>query len=279
MIMDFYIFIGTQIILNYSIKKRRLILGSILASGFYCLSYVVPVLSQMPFYLYYFFIPIIPILIIFKPTSLKAFIKILILNHFVAFLIGGAVFNSYYIGLTLGIIKSNSIMLPILVGGVICLIVYLSAHFIRKCFIMPHFEYHLHLSRNGRSMDLRGFLDSGNSLYTVFSHKPVSVVSYEDIKGLLSENEKNVMQECFQYGIQQSLNKIYQYMPKVYLIPYESIGCTEGVLLGIVIEKMAISKGQYSQIFEECVVGIAPNQVFHHQAYNVLIHPDYLVRV
>ena len=68
-------------------------------------------------------------------------------------------------------------------------------------------------------------------------------------------------------------------MPKVYLIPYESIGCTEGVLLGIVIEKMAISKGQYSQIFEECVVGIAPNQVFHHQAYNVLIHPDYLVRV
>lgn len=279
LIMDFYIFVSAALLLNYSTKKGSLILGSILAAGLYCLGCIVPVLRQMPFYLYYFFIPIIPILIIFKPINLKAFIKILILNHFVAFLIGGAVFNSYYICLSLGMIHAISMIIPVLIGGGICLVIYLSSNFIRRCFIMPHFEYSLSLCKDGKHIKLKGFLDSGNCLYTVFSHKPVSVVSYEDVKPLLSEREKGVIQECFQHGIQESLNKVYQEMPKVYLIPYESIGCKDGILLGIVVDHMAISKGSYSQVFDECVIGIVQNQVFNHQAYNVLIHPDYLLRV
>ena len=241
LIMDFYIFVIAAIIFNHSIKKSNLIIGSILAAGLYCIGFIVPVLRNLPLYLYYFFIPIMPILMIFKPNTLKMFIKVFLISHFAAFLIGGAVFNSYYICLALGIVHSLSMIIPILIGGMICLIIYLSSNFIRKRFIMPHFEYDLSLCKDGEHIQLKGFLDSGNCLYTLSSHKPVSVVPYEDVKPLLSEGEKGVMSECFKYGIQESLNKVHQEMAKIYLIPYESIGCKEGILLGIGVDHMTIS--------------------------------------
>ena len=98
------------------------------------------------------------------------------------------------------------------------------------------------------------------------------------MKPLLSEGEKGVMSECFKYGIQESLNKVHQEMAKIYLIPYESIGCKEGILLGIVVDHMTISKGAYCQVFDECVIGVVQNQVFNRQNYSALIHPDYLLR-
>lgn len=278
LIMDFYIFVIAAIIFNHSIKKSNLIIGSILAAGLYCLGFIVPVLRNLPLYLYYFFIPIMPILMIFKPNTLKMFIKVFLISHFAAFLIGGAVFNSYYICLALGIVHSLSMIIPILIGGMICLIIYLSSNFIRKRFIMPHFEYDLSLCKDGEHIQLKGFLDSGNCLYTLSSHKPVSVVPYEDVKPLLSEGEKGVMSECFKYGIQESLNKVHQEMAKIYLIPYESIGCKEGILLGIVVDHMTISKGAYCQVFDKCVIGVVQNQVFNRQNYSALIHPDYLLR-
>lgn len=277
-VMDLYIFIISAIVFNHSIKKRNLIIGSLLAAGMYCLGFLVPVLRALPLYLYYFCIPVMPISIIFKPSTLKMFMKVFLISHFAAFLIGGAVFSSYYMCLSLGIVHSLSMLIPILIGGMICLAIYLSSTFIRKRFIMPHFEYDLGLCKGSETIILKGFLDSGNCLYTLSSHKPVSVVPYEHMEPLLTEEEKNVIDECLEYGIQETLSKVHKEMAKMYLIPYESVGCKEGILLGIVVDHMTISKGTYCQVFDKCVIGVAEGQVFRSQNYSALIHPDYLLR-
>lgn len=278
LIMDFYIFIIAAILFNHSIKKCNLIIGSLLAAGLYCLGFLVPVLRELSLYLYYFWIPVMPIFIIFKPSTLKMFMKVFLISHFAAFLIGGAVFNSYYTCLSLGIVHSLSMLIPIVVGGIICLVIYLSSNFIRKRFIMPHFEYDLDLYKSGEKINLKGFLDSGNCLYTISSHKPVSVVPYENMEPLLSEEERQVIGECLAYGIQETLDKVHKEIAKIYLIPYESVGCKEGILLGIVVDQMTISKGSYRQVFDKCVIGVAEKDVFHGRNYSALIHPDYLLR-
>lgn len=278
LVMDFFIFASTAIFLNQSINKRRIVCGSILAALLYCLGIIIPILRTLPFYLYYLCIPVMPICIIFKPNSIKNFLKMLLLSHFSAFLIGGAVFNSYYMLLTFGVTQSVSIGLPLILGGMIYTVIYLGSSFIRQRFIMPHFEYDLLLSKDGTRISIRGFLDSGNALYTICSHKPVTIVPYETIDPLLTKAEREVVRSCLDKGIMQTLNEVHNEIAKLYLIPYESIGCKEDMLLGIVIDKMTLSKGTYYQSFNKCVIGVAAKEVFKGQDYDALIHPDYLLR-
>lgn len=279
MVMDLFIFISAALFLNHPIRKGRLILGSILAASLYCIGMIVPTLRELPFYLYYFCIPVMPIWIIFRPRAVKMFFKFFLVSHFAAFFIGGAVFNSYYMLIASGRAQSLSIVLPLAIGGLLCVVIYFSSSFIRQRFIMPHFEYDMFLYKGGEKINLKGFLDSGNCLYTLSTHKPVSVVPYETIAPILSENERAMIKKYLERGIMDLLNEVHKEIAKIYLIPYESIGCKEGVLLGIVVDQMVLSKGTYHKGFDECVIGIAAKEVFKGQGYNALIHPDYLLRL
>lgn len=279
MVMDFFIFISTALFLNYPIKKRRLILGSILAAGLYCVGMIVPILRELPFYLYYFFIPVMPICMIFRPQTVKMFFKFFLTSHFTAFFIGGAVFNSYYMIVASGKMQSLSIVLPLIIGAILCAVIYFSSSFIKQRFIMPHFEYDMFLYKGGQKIDVRGFLDSGNCLYTLATHKPVSVVPYETLYPILSESERMIIKQYLERGIRDLLNEVHKEIAKIYLIPYESIGCKDGILLGIVVDQMILSKGTYHKEFDECVIGVAAKEVFKGQGYDALIHPDYLLRL
>lgn len=269
------IFLSAAILLNYAPTKMRTLMGSLIAALLYCLSILIPILRQLPFYIYDFLIPIIPIVIIYQVKSYKEFLKVFIACQFASFLIGGAIWNGYYLFLTKGAKQEISLMFVLSIGVVILLVLYSMSTYIRQRFIMPHFEYNMTLVHKGEKTKIRAYLDSGNRLYTLTTHQPVTVITYDAMAALLSTEEEALIEAYKREGIEGILGRHKQ--DKVYLIPYESVGCKSDILLGFRMEEMILEKGMFHKTFNGCVVGIVTHELFKGETYKALLHPDYMM--
>lgn len=270
--MDFVIFKIAATIRNKPVTYVRILLASCLASALYCMGIIVPGLQRLPGWMYNFVVPIIPILFLFEWESYKGFIKHFIICHVTAWAIGGLAFNFYYMFAKANQMGTASIMLPIGAALVLLVCTEMGFSWIRKRLICPRFEYDLLLSNEGKSVELQGFLDTGNSLYTI-NHRPVILVSFKEIKTILSEDYITLLEACENGNLLEELSRSKPGV-KTYLIPFKSVGCREGIIVGVPIEKILLIKGSCKATVKNCVVGICYHNLFKNQYYSALIHPD-----
>lgn len=104
-----------------------------------------------------------------------------------------------------------------------------------------------------KSCHIRGFVDTGNRLRDPVTGKPVSIITVEAWK-LFTEDLEN---------------------PAYFMIPYHTIGNPHGILKGIQIDYMVISKEDDSRIYEKPMIGITEEPfsgIFH---YSILLHSYY----
>lgn len=275
--MDLMIFnVGINLI-GKKVSKFRWIVGSLLAALLYCLVIYFPELQTLPYYIYYLLIPIIPILYIFEALTWKEFLRNFTVCTFSAFLIGGGTFNFYYLFRQVYSSYVVSLLLPLGVGMLICIIIILSFRWIRKKVILPQFEYDITLHNLEKKEKMEGIVDTGNCLYTLIGHRPVTVVSYERVKALLGERERELLSACERDGIIQTISQLGLMDNPLTIIPFKSVGCKEGIILGVQMEKMSIRRGSYHKEFGNCMVGICFEPIFKECKYEVLVHPDFII--
>ncbi|MGL6174300.1 MAG: sigma-E processing peptidase SpoIIGA [Cellulosilyticaceae bacterium] len=276
-IMDCMIFYIAIQIGGNKISYLRLLAGSAIASLAYCGIIYFPILQKLPVYIYYLFIPVIPILYMFKPTTIKDFIKEFIICTMSAFVIGGGSFSFYYLIVQLKINSNLVTVIPVIVGGLICIVVTLSFKWIRRMIILPRFSYQAIIYNINKKENLEGIVDTGNCLYTLISHKPVSIIEYEKAKKLLKQNQIELIETCLRDGIIETISKKNTVSIPVYIIPFKSLGCKEGVILGVEIEQIKIIKNNYEQVCNKCVIGICFEPIFKECKYQMLIHPELII--
>lgn len=276
-IMDYMIFYVAIQIVGNKISYLRVLLGSIIAALTYCMIIYFPMLQKLPIYIYYLLVPVIPILYMFKPNSIKEFIKEFIICTMSAFVIGGGSFNFYYLISQLKIDTNSIVLLPILVGGLICSITTFSFKWIRKMIILPRFSYEAVIYNTNKEESIEGIVDTGNCLYTLITHKPVSIIEYEKVKKLLEQNQIELIEACLREGVIETISKKNSSGMPVYIIPFKSLGCKEGVILGIEIEQIKLIKNNYEQICNKCVIGICFEPIFKECNYQMLIHPELII--
>ncbi|MGL5677279.1 MAG: sigma-E processing peptidase SpoIIGA [Cellulosilyticaceae bacterium] len=272
-LMDLFIFRIAALLINKKVRGRQLIVASLLAATTYCLSIGIPCLRQFPVWFNSLMIPVLAILYLFRPSTIKGFLKVYTLCLVSAWIIGGIGFNFYY-GLSRLSGGKVSIWLPVIGGACVWLLVEGGIIWLRKQKIHLQYSYDLQIVHQGKNMAIKGFLDTGNHLYTM-CHKPVMLMNKDVVWQLFSKEESDFLKSCMEKGIEHLLQDSEK-MPKlkIYLIPYESVGCKEGMLIGVKLQQLTLKRGDYIKQLEECVVGIAPHQLFKEDHYHVLIHPE-----
>ncbi len=275
-VMDTIIFWIVGMLVNQSIKVWRLIGGGLLAASLYCILVIVPFLQYVPYPLYSLMIPIMPILYIFKPIHFKQLLKYYGIAMLVAALLGGITFSLwYFMGKSTNSIRQLHALTLVGIGIVVGLIFYCSFYYIRKRLILPSFEYQLEFVQGEKRVRLRALLDTGNCLYTPITHKPVIVVEYNWVKELLTEEEQKIYEQ-FKNDL---ITLVEQKNHKMkYLIPFNSIGCETGMILGIEVDELIIKKMSLTRHFNKCIIGIAQMPLFNDHSYNALLHPEYILR-
>lgn len=277
--MDILIFYCVTLILNYPIKIWRVIGAGLIASLLHCMLILCPILQFVPYSLYSLLVPIISILYLYKPKSLKGFMKLYLLCTLVAAVFGGIIFNVWFtFNYATKEIHSIELGMLFLIGGLTMLCFDRGFYFIRRRLIFPSFEYCLTLKNRSKCVEVKALLDTGNLLYTPIKHEPVVVVEYERIKDLLSIQQ---ILQFEKYRTSKSLDMeealargVYQ--PDV-LISFNSVGCSAGYLWGVRIDQMLIKGRAGAKEFSSCVIGISCDSLFSDGQYHALLHPEFIL--
>lgn len=106
------------------------------------------------------------------------------------------------------------------------------------------------LRMEGRQIDCRGLMDSGNSLREPITGRPVVIVEKE----LLSR-----------HGIGE---------PKKYFaIPYHAIGTQNGILKGVLADELEIPEQRGEKRWQKVMLGIYEGKISRQDEYQVILHP------
>ncbi len=274
MVMDMMIFYTATMILNKSIGKMRIFIASIIAALIYCMLIYIPMLQSIPYILYALFVPTLSILYLYRPLHIKEFLKIYLICMGVACTIGGATFTIWFMVRNTTPIHTISIIWLITIALSITLLIYIGFHKIRKRMILPLFEYDIQIKCIDKEVCIKSILDTGNCLYTPIGHRPVIVATYDALKELFTHEQtltlnkyKNNVLELICSG---------SFTPS-YIIPFNSVGCNCGMLLGIEVDQVNIHKNHFEKSVDKCVIAISFNNIFNDRSYNALLHPDFIL--
>jgi len=99
-----------------------------------------------------------------------------------------------------------------------------------------------------------GLLDTGNSLYDPYYHKPVSIVERKILEPQILED------------------------PLVLQIPYHSIGNTEGMMPALFVDYLSIRTEDQTYVIERPILGVTEESLSGDGSYNLILNPNLVDR-
>ena len=218
---------------------------------------------------------IIMIYIAFFPKNVKVLIKQLILFYLASFVFGGVAFALLYIikpqdiliknGLFIGTYPIKIVILGAITGMIIIKIAF---QFVKgkisKKDIFCHIEIHI----NGKAKQLTAMIDTGNLLQEPITKTPVIVAEAVELEEILSNTFIKNVSNILKGNIPEEL---LNYVPKLKIIPFTSLGTENGILVGIKPDKIIVKTEDEDIAIENAIVGIYEKNLTKNGLYTALI--------
>lgn len=226
------------------------------------------------------------IVIMFGYQGWKTFLCLIFQFYMLTFLFGGIIQFLYYNGNIKSffreVAKSRlyeklqpfTLVILILILGVCVLpITYLYNYIrFRQENLLP-----IQLYFEEKSVKAYGLMDSGNMLRDPITQKPVLIAEFSLVKTLFPD----VLCECIYDNLYLRNQVNYseekdQYARKLRLIPYHSIGKKEGMLPGIIFQKIDVMKGKNKIETQNVMVAIYDGILSEKKEYQVILQKAFL---
>ena len=240
LIMNYIILFTTSQILKNEPKHIRIILASLLGAIYSIIAYmnILDIYSKIPLKI---LLSIIIVYVAFNPQTVKKMWKYILFFYLVSFVFGGAAFSLIYIvkpqeilmknGLFLGTYPLKIAILGAIVAFITITIVFkLAKNKISKKDLFCEME----ICINNKKIETKTMVDTGNMLKEPITNTPVVVVEhmllYECIPKEILNNLENIIGGDFS-NISEKIKN--EYISKLKLIPFSSLGKQNGMLIGI----------------------------------------------
>ena len=219
------------------------------------------------------------IIIAFTPQRFREFVKQLAVFYLVSFILGGAVLGLFYFTNT-GTVTPGGVFLiggipwTILMGAGAVTVVIFRICLIPLYNLLERRSLHqdLTIRLGDKSVDMVGLLDTGNELYDPITNYPVMIVQYSAVKELLHEK----IREIFEENLEDDLERVYKgfkeadWVSRLRLIPYSSLGKEKGMMLGFKADQVFIG----NRCLEEVIVAVHTRPLSENGEYTALLNPD-----
>ena len=282
LIMNTIIIYATSIIAKTKVKIIRVFVASLIGAIYSVFAYMsyIGIFSNIFLKI---LLSVVIIYIAFKPKSAKELCVKILLFYLVSFVFGGAAFAFIYTIKPQDIIMKNGLFLGIytlritLIGVIFGFVVMLIAFKIVKTRITKKDMYcNTKVVLNGKEKIVKTMIDTGNLLKEPISGNSVIVVEHVALKGLipveLLDNIENILEGNFE-KIEENIRQ--EYITKLKLIPYSSLGKENGMLLGIKADRIEVEYFNYednlNSIKEDVVIGLYNKTLTRSGEYNALI--------
>ncbi len=118
--------------------------------------------------------------------------------------------------------------------------------------------YRVTISLEGRKVEVSALMDTGNRLYDVISHKPVSIVESKVLEQIM---DKSLM----------------DYEERIKVIPYHSLGKSKGILYALVVDRIEIVTLDGKVSHEKVIMGYYEGVLSGAKEYQMILHEEMLL--
>ncbi len=274
--MNYIIIFATGVILKIPLKMFRTFISSVIGSVYAILSYV----SYMEIYsntILKIILSFSMVYIAFNAKNLKLFIKQLIIFYLTSFTFGGVAFALLYFISPQNIVMQQGVLIGtypikiILVAGIVGFIIITTAFKnIKGKLTRKDMFCNVKITINSKSVYVKAIIDTGNFLKEPITKTPVIVVEKAALKDILPDYILENLEKIIN-GENIELN---EYISKIRLIPFTSLGKENGVLIGIKADNVLVETEEKCIDIKNIIAGIYNGVLDKNSKYGALIGLD-----
>lgn len=286
MIMNFIILYITGKLTKNNPSIIKLIFGSTIGN-IYMLVLIFPSLEFLLSISMKIFLSLMMIIVTFFPNKIKDFVKVLGYFYIVSFMIGGGAFGLFYF-IDINSVFSNElfvfnqILVPWWILFISVIFVYIlikvSWVIVHKKLLKEKELVPLTIFYEDKFLVVKALIDTGNDLKDPFSKNPVIVVEYKAVKNILSKELQNIINYGLKGNLQEAINNLtkYSFSSRFRVIPFTSIGCSEGLMIGFRPDKIKVETIENKIVVKQAIIGVYDSELSKDGEYNALLHPELL---
>ncbi len=278
LIMNYIILFTTSLVLKIKTKHIRTICASLLGAIYSVIAYM----GILKIYSSIFLKIILSILIVyiaFNPQNIQKMWKELLIFYLVSFVFGGAAFSLIYIVKPQNILMRNGLFLGtytlknVLLGAIIGFITILSCFkFIKSKISKKDMFCDIEVKINDKKIKTKAMIDTGNCLKEPITSLPVVIIEhtllYECIPKEILNNLEKIIGGDFE-KISENIKN--EYISKLKLIPFSSLGKQNGMLLGIKPQYLKIINDEEIKEVKNVIIGIYNKSLTKKGEYRALM--------
>lgn len=277
-VINYIILYATGIVSKSKINQKRIIISSLIGATYSVIYYIlkINIYSNMIVKL---MLSIAMIYIAFETKNFKILTKKIVLFYLVSFVFAGAALGIIYMVNTQNITIQNGMIVgsytlkTILIGIVVAFIVIiLGFNFAKGKLSKKDLIYNINIYINGKNVKTKAMMDTGNFLKEPITNIPVAVVEhtllYEIMPKEILNNIGKVLGGDFN-DIPQDIQN--QYISKLKVIPFSSLGKQNGMLLGIKADKLEIEIEENIKQIQKVIIGVYTKSLTKRGEYRALV--------
>ena len=278
LIMNYIILLSTGLILKLKMKHNRLILASLLGAVYSIIAYM-EVLEVYSSIILKIILSVLIVYIAFNPQKVKQLWKDILLFYLTSFVFGGAAFALIYVVKPQDILMKNGLFLGtyplknVMLGAMIAFLIIITAFTVVKNKISKKDMFcKIEIRLNGENIKSNTMIDTGNMLKEPITNTPVIVVEHTLLYQCMPKEILNNLENIIGGDLEKIPYKIREeYILKLKLIPFSSLGKQNGMLIGIKPEYVKIITEEQEEIRENVIVGIYNKSLTKKGEYRALM--------
>lgn len=279
--MNYIILLATGLIVKNQIKGIRILLSSLLGS-IYAISSYITKLEIYSTIIMKIILSIAMIYLAFNPKNIKQMLKQLVIFYLTSFAFGGCAFALLYFIKPQNILIKNGVYIgtyPLkiaILGGIIgFVIINISFKIIKGRINKKSIFCDIEIYLKNEVSKVHALVDTGNLLKEPITGNSVIVVEKQQLYNLIPNQILDNIEEIM-YGKSNLENIDNEYISKLRLIPFSSLGTPNGMLIGTKVDKITIKLDEEEISATDVIAGIYNKPLTKNGLYNALIGLDLL---
>lgn len=271
--MNCIILFATAIILKNPIKILRILTSSIIGSTYAIIIYI----SKLQIYSNIFVkiaLSAVMVYVAFNPAKVKSFLKGIMIFYLTSFTFGGVTFALLYFVKPQNISFQNGVLIGIspikiiITGGLIgFIIITISFKNIKGKLTKKDMICDIKIIQKDKTKQIKAIIDTGNLLTDPITKAPIIIVEKDKLMDIFP---KNILENIINF-IEGKDVEMGEYLSKIRIIPFKSLGKENGLLLGIKVDGVIINYQNNDNFVKEVIVGIYEKKLSNNNSYSALI--------
>ncbi len=278
--MNYIILLATGLILKNKINNIRILLSSLLGGVYAVCSYI----TKLEIYstlIMKIILSVTMVYVAFNSKNIKQLLKQLVLFYLTSFAFGGCAFALLYFIKPQNILMKNGVYIgtyPLkvaLLGGLLgFIIINIAFKIIKNRINKKNMFCDIEIYLNNNVTKVHALVDTGNLLKEPITGNPVIVVEKENLYNIMPKEILDNIEEIM-YG-SNTENIENEYISKLRLIPFSSLGMQNGMLIGTKVDKVKIDFEDEEINLSNVITGIYTKTLTKNKLYNALVGLDLL---